>query len=90
MVDKNDNKYIYYLLGKRIKKIRKQHHLTQEQLADLVNYNVGTISNIENNSFQTFSIEFLYVISKRLDITMNEFFINIETEDIEDNELITN
>ena len=77
-IKKNDNKYIYVIVGKNIRRIRKEHNLTQVQLADLINYNEGTIANIENSSFQTFSLEFLYVISKALNVPMTEFFKNIE------------
>ena len=77
-INKNDNKYIYVLVGKNIKRIRKEHNLTQVQLADLISYNEGTIANIENNSYQTFSLEFLYIISKKLNISMKEFFENID------------
>lgn len=77
-INKQDNKYIYVIAGKNIKRIRKEHHLTQVKLADLIGYNEGTISNIENSSYQTFSLEFLYIISKTLDIPMNEFFKDIE------------
>ena len=56
-IDKNNNKYIYVVVGKNIKRIRKAKGLTQVQLADLIQYNEGTIANIENNSFQTFSLE---------------------------------
>ena len=68
VISKNDNKYIYTIVGKNIRRIRKEKGLTQNELADLIHYNVGTISNIENNSFQTFSLEFLYIISKELKI----------------------
>lgn len=77
-IKKNDNKYIYVIVGKNIRRIRKEHNLTQVQLADLINYNEGTIANIENSSFQTFSLEFLYVISKALNVPMTEFFKDIE------------
>lgn len=77
-IKKSDNKYIYVIVGKNIRRIRKEHNLTQVQLADLINYNEGTIANIENSSFQTFSLEFLYVISKALNIPMTEFFKDIE------------
>lgn len=73
-IDKNNNKYIYVVVGKNIKRIRKAKGLTQVQLADLVQYNEGTIANIENDSFQTFSLEFLYIISKKLNVPMEEFF----------------
>ena len=58
-IKKDDNKYIYAIVGKNIQRIRKEKGLTQVQLANLVQYSEGTIANIENNSFQTFSLEFL-------------------------------
>lgn len=73
-IKKEDTKYIYVIVGKNIRRIRKEKGLTQVQLADLIGYNEGTIANIENDSFQTCSLEFLYVISKKLDIPMTEFF----------------
>lgn len=77
-IKKDDNKYIYTIVGKNIKRIRKEHKLTQVQLADLIGYNEGTIANIENSSYQTFSLEFIYIISKKLNVPMEEFFKNID------------
>lgn len=74
-INKNDNKYIYVIVDKNIRRIRKEKGLTQVQLADLIGYDSGTISNIENSSYQTFSLEFIYVISKKLNVPMSEFFI---------------
>jgi len=61
-IKKDDNKYIYVIVGKNIQRIRKEKGLTQVQLADLIQYHEGTIANIENSSYQTFSLEFIYVI----------------------------
>lgn len=77
-INKNDNKYIYVIIGKNIKRIRQEKGLTQVQLAELTNYSEGTIANIENNSYQTFSIEFLYVVSKKLQVPIIEFFKGID------------
>lgn len=77
-IDKNDNKYIYVIIGQNLKRIRKEKGLTQVQLADLIHYSEGTIANIENNSFQTFSIEFIYVASKKLNVPIIEFFKGID------------
>ena len=74
-INENDNKYIYVIVGKNIRRIRKEKGLTQVQLADLIGYDCGTISNIENSSYQTFSLEFIYVISKKLNVPMSEFFV---------------
>jgi len=65
-INKNDNKYIYVIVGQNIKRIRKEKGLTQVQLADLVQYNEGTIANTENSSYQTFSLEFIYILSKKI------------------------
>lgn len=73
-IDKNNNKYIYVIVGKNIKRIRKEKGLTQVQLADLIQYSEGTIANIENDSYQTFSLEFLYILSKKLNVPIEEFF----------------
>ena len=77
-IKKSDNKYIYVIIGKNIKRIRKEKGLTQVQLADLIQYSDGTIANIENNSYQTFSIEFIYILSKKLNVPMKEFFKGID------------
>lgn len=74
-ISKNNNKYIYVIVSKNIIRIRKKHNLTQVALAELIGYNEGTIANIENSSYQTFSLEFIYVISKKLNEAMSEFFI---------------
>ena len=79
-INKDDNKYVYVIVGKNIKRIRKLKKLTPVQLADLVQYSEGTIANIENNSYQTFSLEFVYILSKKLNVPMTEFV----REDIED------
>ena len=68
------------IVGKNIRRIRKEKGLTQSELADRIHYNVGTISNIENNSFQTFSLEFLYVISKEFNLSFDEFFKEIKED----------
>ena len=79
-IKKDDNKYIYYLVGKNIKRLRRKHKLTQVQLADLIGYNEGTVANVENNSFQTFSLEFIYIISKALDEELPEFFRKLDDD----------
>ena len=71
----HDDYYYYDIVRKNIKKYRKLANLTQQELADLIGYNEGTIANIENSSYQTFSLEFLYIISKQLNEPMSEFFI---------------
>ena len=77
-INKDDNKYIYVIVGRNIRRIRKLKNLTQVQLADLVQYSEGTIANIENSSYQTFSLEFVYILSKKLNFPIVEFFKDID------------
>ena len=70
-----DENYIYYVVSKNLKRIRKEKKLTQQQLADLSNYSVGFVMNIESEKYyQTFSLGTLWQFSKVLDVDVREFF----------------
>ena len=70
-----DENYIYYVVSKNLKRIRKEKKLTQQQLADLSNYSVGFIMNIESEKYyQTFSLGTLWQFSKVLHVDVREFF----------------
>lgn len=70
-----DENYIYYVVSKNLKRIRKEKKLTQQQLADLSNYSVGFIMNIESEKYyQTFSLGTLWQFSKVLGVDVREFF----------------
>lgn len=70
-----DENYIYYVVSKNLKRIRKEKKLTQQQLADLSNYSVGFIMNIESEKYyQTFSLGTLWQFSKVLNVDVREFF----------------
>lgn len=70
-----DENYIYYVVSKNLKRIRKEKKLTQQQLADSSNYSVGFIMNIESEKYyQTFSLGTLWQFSKVLDVDVREFF----------------
>ena len=66
-----DNKIIYNEIGKLVKKERKKQGLTQEQLADLTNYSLSFIANIESNTYQSFSIHTLYNLANVLNISIH-------------------
>ena len=55
------------LLGKRIKEIRKQKNLTQEQLAELIQIETGSLSAIESGRHFP-SLPTLEKISATLDV----------------------
>ncbi len=62
------------LFGKRIKELRKQKKLTQEQLGELVGINYKQIGNIETGTYFT-TMQTLEKIAKALDVEINELFI---------------
>lgn len=62
-----DENYVYYLVSRNLKRIRKEKGLTQEKLAELSNYSVGFIMNIESEKYyQTFSLGTLWQFGKAL------------------------
>lgn len=81
MVNKEDIKYVYDLVSKRIKLFRKYRGITQEQLAEKTTFSRGLIGNIESaKTTQTFSLAVLYSFARCLDIPL-EMFVK---EDISD------
>ena len=77
---KEDNNYIYYWVGKNIKKYRKLRGWTQRELAEKCCYSKNFIADIENNTFKTFSLNTLYHISKILNVPIKLLF-----EELDDN-----
>lgn len=70
-----DENYVYYLVSRNLKRIRKEKGLTQEKLAELSNYSVGFIMNIESEKYyQTFSLGTLWQFGKALNVDIRVFF----------------
>ncbi len=61
------------LLGKRLQEIRKTRKLTQEQVAEFVEIETSSISNIENGKYYP-SAENLDKILKVLNVTPSDIF----------------
>lgn len=78
-ISKDDNNYIYIIVGKNIKKYRKLKSMKQSELAEKCNLSEGFISDIESNTFRTISLNTLYHISKILDIPIMELFKDIDS-----------
>ena len=77
--DKNDENYIYYVIGQNLKKWRKQKGFTQEKLAEASNYNLSFIGNLEGSKvFQTISVGSLYHLAKILGISIKDFFDDLD------------
>lgn len=61
------------LLGKRIQEIRKSKKLTQEQVAEIIEMEPASLSNIENGKYYP-TAENLEKILKALEIKPRELF----------------
>lgn len=79
-IDKSDNNYVYYLVGKNIRKYRNLKGLKQRELAEKCSLSEGFISDIESNTFRTISLNTLYLISRVLDIHIMLLFQDLEDE----------
>lgn len=74
---KEDENYIYNVIGRNIKKYRKEKHLTQSQLAEQIDYSLSFIASIESKKkYQTFSLGALWRIASVLEIDMYKLCID--------------
>ena len=78
---KDDNNYVYYWVGKNIRKYRKSKGWTQRELAEKCSYTENFIGDLENETFKTCSLNTLYHISKILDIHMKSLFDDLDEEE---------
>ncbi|MCI9233792.1 MAG: helix-turn-helix transcriptional regulator [Bacilli bacterium] len=78
--NKNDENYIFYIIGQNIKKQRELKGWTQEKLADECDYDLSFIGKLESKTYQTISIPSVNHIAKVLDIHITELFKDLEDE----------
>lgn len=76
LFSKEDENYIYNVIGKNVKKYRKLKGLTQAQLAEKIDYSLSFVSSIESKKHQTFSLGALWRISLILDVDMYKLCID--------------
>ncbi len=80
-MDKNDENYVYYLVGQNLKKQRKLKHFTIAKFAMECNYSEGFIMNIESPNYkQTFSLGTIWKFAMVLGIDVRELFNPLEEE----------
>lgn len=73
MVSKDNELYIYYLIGKNLKKYRKLSNYTQESFSRACNYSAQFIANLESaKTHQTVSLGTLWTFSKILKIPVSK------------------
>ena len=77
-----DEKDLYSIIGNNIRYYRKLYsinndEMTQEKLAEIINVSTSLIGNLESKkTYQGISIYNLYKISKILDVSIDNFFID--------------
>ena len=72
--ERDNENYVYQLVSRNIKKQRQLKKLTQEQLANKINYSKQFISNIESKNHQTFGLGTLWAIALALEINISVLF----------------
>lgn len=80
-ISKEDNNYIYYWVGKNIKKQRKIKGWTQRELAEKCSFTENFIGDLENETFKTCLLNTVYHISKVLEIPIKVLFEELDEED---------
>lgn len=71
----NQTQYnIYNVIGKNIKKYRKQKGLTQRKLAENLLLSESFIAKLESTTYQSISIDTLKQIADELEIEIGKFF----------------
>lgn len=78
---KDDNNYVYYWVGKNIRKQRKIKGWTQRELAEKCSFSENFIGDLENETFKTCSLNTLYHISKVLEVPLKVFFEELDESD---------
>ena len=62
-------------MGYRIKEIREQKKMSQEELSQKSGVSRTTISNLENNVDRTTMISTLQKLARALDVTVDQIFL---------------
>lgn len=85
----NSKQYnIYNVIGKNIKKYRKEKGFTQRKLAETLLLSESFIAKLESETYQSISIDTLEQIAIVLGVNITKFFD--ETVMLEEKELVTN
>ena len=74
-MNKEDENYVYYLVGQNLKKQRKLKNFSITKLAMECNYSEGFIMNIESPNYkQTFSLGTIWKFAEVLKIDIRDLF----------------
>ena len=68
--------------GFRIKQLREQKNLSQEQLANLLEISQSKLSKIENGRLKKIEMKLVLKFCKNIDINFDDFFENTDAVEI--------
>ena len=68
-------------IGFRIKQLREEKNISQEQLANLLDISQSKISKIENGRLKKIEMKLVLKFCKSIDVSLDEFFENKDTVD---------
>lgn len=68
-------------IGFRIKQLREQKNLSQEQLANLLEISQSKLSKIENGRLKKIEMKLVLKFCKNIDINLDDFFENTDAVD---------
>ena len=81
-MDKNDENYVYYLVGQNLKRLRKLKHFTIAKFAMECNYSEGFIMNTESPNYkQTFSLGTIWKFATVLGVDVRDLFKPLDQDD---------
>ena len=70
-------------IGFKIKKLREEKNVSQEQLVNLLKISQSKLSKIENGRLKKIEIKLVLKFCKNIDINLDDFFENTDTVEIE-------
>lgn len=70
-------------IGFKIKKLREEKNLSQEQLANLLEISQSKLSKIENGRLKKIEMKLVLKFCKSIDVSLDDFFENTDAVEIE-------
>ena len=70
-------------IGFKIKKLREEKNLSQEQLVNLLEISQSKLSKIENGRLKKIEMKLVLKFCKSIDVSLDEFFENSDAVEIE-------
>ena len=70
-------------IGFKIKKLREEKNVSQEQLANLLEISQSKLSKIENGRLKKIEMKLVLKFCKSIDINLDDFFENTDAVEIE-------